>query len=71
MKRCDIHLPVPPPWVNAGYERLQREKEMDRRIARAYAEDYGNPVRVADIVKAIAAAVGMWAALVLVIVIGG
>ncbi len=64
-------LQVPPAWVNQGYEAIQREKERDRQIARAHAEDYGVPVRVFDIVKAIAAAVGVWAALVLVIVMGG
>lgn len=65
-------LQIPPAWVNQGYEAIQQEKDLDSQIARAYTEDYGSPVRLIDTVKVIAAAVGMWAALVLVIaIIGG
>ncbi|EHM37843.1 hypothetical protein [Anaeroglobus geminatus] len=41
MKRSVIHLPVPPPWVNSRHEAIQRERELDRRIAYTYATDYG------------------------------
>lgn len=64
-------LQIPPAWVNAGYEAIQREKNLDRRIARAHAEDYGVPVSLLNIAKAIAAAVGIWVAMALVIVVGG
>lgn len=46
MKRSVIHLPVPPPWVNSRHEAIQRERELDRRIAYNYATDYGEPVDI-------------------------
>lgn len=46
MKRSSIHLAVPPPWVNSRHEAIQRERELDRRIAYNYATDYGEPVDI-------------------------
>ena len=46
MKRSSIHLAVPPPWVNSRHEAIQRERELDRKIAYTYATDYGEPADI-------------------------
>ncbi|AXB82814.1 hypothetical protein AT798_04655 [Megasphaera sp. DJF_B143] len=45
-----------PAWVNSNYEsaRIQRRRQelLDAQIERAYAEDYGDPMTIGEIIKA-------------------
>lgn len=43
--RKDV-LQAPAAWVNSRHAEVQRERELDRRIAYAHATDYGEPVDI-------------------------
>lgn len=66
-------LPAPPPWVNQRHEERQRdiaiELELDRRIAHAYAADYGEApgITLADIAKGVVGAAALYAGIALMI----
>lgn len=68
MKRSSIHLAVPPPWVNSRHEAIQRERELDRRIAYNYATDYGEPADI-DFPEVVVGAVTAYLVIAVLIII--
>lgn len=66
-------LPTPPSWVNTRYEEIQRdiaiELELNRRIAYAYAIDYGEAPKITlkDIVKGVVGAAALYVVIALMI----
>lgn len=66
-------LPAPPPWVNQRHEERQRdiaiELEPNRRIAHAYATDYGEAsgITIVDIAKGVIGAAALYAGIALMI----
>lgn len=66
-------LPAPPTWVNKRYEEIQQdiaiELELNRRIAHAYATDYGEALEITltDIAKGVVGAAALYAGIVLMI----
>ena len=68
MKRSVIHLPVPPPWVNSRHEAIQRERELEHRIAYTYATDYGEPADI-DFPEVVVGAVTAYLVIVVLIII--
>lgn len=66
-------LPTPPPWINRRHEEIQQdiaiELELNRRIAHAYATDYGEApgITLADIAKGVVGAAALYAGIALMI----
>lgn len=73
MEQTNVGLPVPPPWINRRHEEIQRdiaiELELDRRIACAYATDYGDAlgITIGDIAKGVVGAAALYAGIALMI----
>lgn len=61
-------LQAPAAWINSRHAEVQREMELNRRIAYAHATDYGAPADI-DFPEIVIGAIGIYLVLIIAIIV--